>query len=106
MAKSKVVQVFPSEDFLLKADLDAVPLYWLIPYLEQIMRFIPAESRKSALFSKWKGSVITYEKALTPTEELEEGLDGVVANLELVIANNKGLTKAELVALVSSLKTL
>lgn len=106
MSKTRLVQIYPSVEFGLRQEEDTVPLYWLIAYLEQIFRAIPKESQRSAVFTKWKGSLIQYEKALTPVEEVEEGLGGIVTNLDHIVAQNKGLTKAELVSLLESLRAL
>lgn len=106
MSKSKIVTIFPSVEFGLKADQDTVPLFWLIAYLEQIFRAIPKEEQRTAIFTKWKGSTITYEKTLSPVEEVEDGLGGVVAGLEPIVAANKGLTKTELAALLAQLKAI
>lgn len=106
MSKSKIVTIFPSVEFRLKSDQDAVPLFWLIAYLEQIFRAIPKEEQRTAIFTKWKGSMITYEKSLSPVEQVKDGLSGVVADLEPVVAAAKGLTKAEVAALLAQLKAL
>ena len=106
MAKTRLIQIFPSAEFAQRETENSVPLLWIIAYLEQILRAIPKECRKSATFTKWKGSEIRYEKELSPVEEVEEGLGEIVENLAQIVAQNKGLSKKELEDLVESLQAL
>jgi len=106
MSKTKLIQLFPSVESGLKQEEETVPLYWMMAYLDQIFRAIPKESQRTATFSKWKGSLIQYEKILSPVEEVEDGLGTVVSQLEAIAANNKGLTKAELEQLIANLQAL
>jgi len=101
---NKTIQIYPSPEYGQKEGDNVVKLQWAIAYLEQIMRGIPPGSVKSARFRGWGDVVIDYEKPLSAIEEKDVALDTIIAPLEVKVAANENLSKAELAALVTALK--
>ena len=104
--KTKPVVLYPSSEFPLNAGNESVPLPWGIAYLQQLQRNIPLGSGKNGRIAGWKGVTVEYDKLLAPEEVLDEELAVILSPLEALVASGKGLSKAELIALVASLKTL